>query len=234
MANKRVAIMTGGGDCPGLNAVIYGAVRVGVARYGWEVLGVEDATRGLIDLEYRFPHGNQWLSLETVRPIPYSSPLAPVIRAISRFTNAVFRPFRNLVPPIRMGAADVLEMEIEDLQIVSVAKPGADSVELDKAGFYEIRSMTVNAPVAVNPIPRESDLTHGNAEEMTAAWISSQSSVVSQDEQPTSEEQDRRQRIWSLLLITAALFLLTELMLSNFRMTAIRNGRLSDRQSSID
>ena len=113
-------------------------------------------------------------------------------------------------------------------------KPGADSVELDKAGFYEIRSMTVNAPVAVNPIPRESDLTHGNAEEMTAAWISSQSSVVSQDEKPTSEEQDRRQRIWSLLLITAALFLLTELILSNFRMTAIRNGRLSDRQSSND
>ncbi len=69
MAKKRVAIMTGGGDCPGLNAVIYGAVRVGIARYGWEVLGVEDATRGLIDLAYAFPHGNQWLTLESVRPI---------------------------------------------------------------------------------------------------------------------------------------------------------------------
>jgi 6-phosphofructokinase 1 len=66
---KRVAIMTGGGDCPGLNAVIYGAVRVGVDRYGWEVLGIEDATRGLIDLEYRFPHGNQWLTAASVRGI---------------------------------------------------------------------------------------------------------------------------------------------------------------------
>ncbi len=69
MAKKRIAIMTGGGDCPGLNAVIYAAVRVGAGRFGWEVLGVEDATRGLIDLEYRFPHGNLWLTEESVRGI---------------------------------------------------------------------------------------------------------------------------------------------------------------------
>ncbi|MBI2391605.1 MAG: ATP-dependent 6-phosphofructokinase [Deltaproteobacteria bacterium] len=69
MGVQRVAIMTGGGDCPGLNAVIYGAVRVGIEKYGWEVLGIEDATNGLIDLEYRFPKGNQWLTLESVRGI---------------------------------------------------------------------------------------------------------------------------------------------------------------------
>jgi hypothetical protein len=97
--------------------------------------------------------------------------------------------------------------------------PGADSIVVDKAGFYEIRSMNVNAFVAVNPIPRESDLTHGNAEEMTAGWISSQSSGFSQDERPTPEEQDRRQRLWSLVLILGALFLISELLLSNLRMT---------------
>ena len=35
MAVKRVAIMTGGGDCPGLNAVIRAAVRVGKEHHGW-------------------------------------------------------------------------------------------------------------------------------------------------------------------------------------------------------
>jgi 6-phosphofructokinase 1 len=69
VSKKRVAIMTGGGDCPGLNAVIYGAVKVGVGKLGWEMLGVEDATRGLIDTEYRFPHGNQWLTVDSVRGI---------------------------------------------------------------------------------------------------------------------------------------------------------------------
>jgi len=63
---KRVALVTGGGDCPGLNAVIRGAVKVGVDKYGWEVLGVEDAFNGLIDLDYASPHGNQWLTSHDV------------------------------------------------------------------------------------------------------------------------------------------------------------------------
>ena len=36
----RVALLTGGGDCPGLNAVIYAAVRKGINHYGDEVLKV--------------------------------------------------------------------------------------------------------------------------------------------------------------------------------------------------
>ncbi len=63
---KRVALVTGGGDCPGLNAVIRGAVKVGIEKYGWEVLGVEDAFNGLIDLDYASPHGNQWLAARDV------------------------------------------------------------------------------------------------------------------------------------------------------------------------
>jgi phosphofructokinase-like protein len=66
---KRVAIMTGGGDCPGLNAVIRAAVRVGKIQYGWDILGVEDAFNGLVDLDYRSPHGNRWLELDDVRGI---------------------------------------------------------------------------------------------------------------------------------------------------------------------
>jgi hypothetical protein len=102
--------------------------------------------------------------------------------------------------------------------------PGSDSVAVDRAGFYEIRAMHLNATVAVNPVSRESDLTHGNAEEMTAGWISSKSAVFAHDERPTPEEQDSRQRIWSLLLITAALFLLSELVLSNFELRSKKEG----------
>jgi len=69
MTVRRVGIMTGGGDCPGLNAVIRAAVKVGTSRYGWEVLGIEDAFWGLMDLEYRSPNGNQWLQGRNVRDI---------------------------------------------------------------------------------------------------------------------------------------------------------------------
>lgn len=60
MTIRKIGIMTGGGDCPGLNAVIRGAV-LKARALGWEVLGIEDATSGLIDLDYRSPHGNVWL-----------------------------------------------------------------------------------------------------------------------------------------------------------------------------
>jgi len=69
MAIKRVGIMTGGGDCPGLNPVIRAAVMTGIRQYGWEILGIEDAFCGLIDLDYSSPHGNRWLTERDVRDI---------------------------------------------------------------------------------------------------------------------------------------------------------------------
>jgi 6-phosphofructokinase 1 len=44
---KRVAILTGGGDCPGLNAVIRAVTRTAF-NLGWEVWGIEDGFAGLL------------------------------------------------------------------------------------------------------------------------------------------------------------------------------------------
>ncbi len=66
MSIQRIAIMTGGGDCPGLNPVIRAATITAIREYGWEVLGIEDAFSGLVDLNYRSPRGNQWLTLDLV------------------------------------------------------------------------------------------------------------------------------------------------------------------------
>jgi ATP-dependent phosphofructokinase / diphosphate-dependent phosphofructokinase len=44
----RVGVLTGGGDCPGLNAVIRAVTRRSLDR-GWEVLGVREGWRGLVD-----------------------------------------------------------------------------------------------------------------------------------------------------------------------------------------
>jgi 6-phosphofructokinase 1 len=62
MKIERIGIMTGGGDCPGLNSVIRAVVRTASRSYGWKVLGIEDAFNGLIDLQYRSPRGNTWLN----------------------------------------------------------------------------------------------------------------------------------------------------------------------------
>ena len=45
----RVGILTGGGDCPGLNAVIRAVVKVGVRRFGHEHVGILHGWRGLLE-----------------------------------------------------------------------------------------------------------------------------------------------------------------------------------------
>ncbi len=45
----RVGVLTGGGDCPGLNAVIRGVVRKGVAEYGHEFVGFRDGWKGPLE-----------------------------------------------------------------------------------------------------------------------------------------------------------------------------------------
>lgn len=47
----RIGMLTGGGDCPGLNAVIRAVVRKGVVDYGHEIVGYRHGWRGVIDGE---------------------------------------------------------------------------------------------------------------------------------------------------------------------------------------
>ena len=46
-AVRRIGLLTGGGDCPGLNAVIWAVVR-GAAQQGIEVVGIIDGFEGLV------------------------------------------------------------------------------------------------------------------------------------------------------------------------------------------
>jgi 6-phosphofructokinase 1 len=49
----RYGVLTGGGDCPGLNAVIRAIVRKGVSQYGHEFVGYRDGWRGPLEGESR-------------------------------------------------------------------------------------------------------------------------------------------------------------------------------------
>lgn len=45
----RVGVLTGGGDCPGLNAVIRAVVRKGVGEYGYDFVGFRDGWKGPLE-----------------------------------------------------------------------------------------------------------------------------------------------------------------------------------------
>ncbi len=49
---KRIAIMTGGGDCPGLNAVIRAVTRKAIMENHWEVIGIKNGYNGLYNADF--------------------------------------------------------------------------------------------------------------------------------------------------------------------------------------
>jgi phosphofructokinase-like protein len=59
----RIGMLTGGGDCPGLNAVIRAVVRKGIDAYGDQLLGFRDGWRGVLEGSF------QELTIESTRGI---------------------------------------------------------------------------------------------------------------------------------------------------------------------
>lgn len=49
---KKIALLTGGGDCPGLNAVIRAVTRTAILQYGYEVIGYKFGYRGLYNNDF--------------------------------------------------------------------------------------------------------------------------------------------------------------------------------------
>lgn len=48
----KVGILSGGGDAPGINAVIRAVVRKGIQNYGYEIIGIKDGWAGLLEAEF--------------------------------------------------------------------------------------------------------------------------------------------------------------------------------------
>src|SRR5438105_11924409 len=61
--SMRIGVLTGGGDCPGLNAVIRAVVRKGIDHHVHSILGFRDGWRGALEATY------DELTIESVRGI---------------------------------------------------------------------------------------------------------------------------------------------------------------------
>jgi ATP-dependent phosphofructokinase / diphosphate-dependent phosphofructokinase len=123
----RVGVLTGGGDCPGLNAVIRAVTRRSLTR-GYEVVGVRDGWRGLIDGRFMalgpreisgiLPRGGTILG--TTRTNPYKSDDG-VERVLASFESA------GLTALVAIGGEDTLGVaaklhEEHGLPVVGVPK----------------------------------------------------------------------------------------------------------------
>jgi ATP-dependent phosphofructokinase / diphosphate-dependent phosphofructokinase len=122
-----VGVLTGGGDCPGLNAVIRAVTRRSLDR-GYEVLGVRDGWRGLVDGRFQqlgareisgiLPRGGTILG--TTRTNPYKSDHG-ARRVLSNFDE------QGLTALVVIGGEDTLGVaarlfEEDGLPVVGVPK----------------------------------------------------------------------------------------------------------------
>lgn len=138
--------MTGGGDCPGLNAVIR-AVVMKAKRRGWDVLGIEDATEGLIDIEHRSPRGNRFLQVDDVHDI---LPRGGTILGTSNRAN----PFRYVVD----DGDGPEERDVSDRCVQNVATLGLDAlVSVGGDGSMRIAERLAAKGINIVGVPKTID-----------------------------------------------------------------------------
>ncbi len=158
MAIRKVGIMTGGGDCPGLNPVIRAAVTTGLRKYGWEILGIEDAFMGLIDLEYRSPHGNFWLDERSVLDIlPKGGTILGTSNRSHPFKYAVEKNGRVVETDI----SDRVMENFEELGLDALISIGGDGSMEIAQGFVEKGMRVVGVPKTIDNDLSATDVTFG-------------------------------------------------------------------------
>lgn len=150
---RRIGVLTGGGDCPGLNAVIRAVVKTAINEYGWEVMGIEDGFEGLI-----LPGKVRPLTLQDVRGI---LPRGGTILGTTNRANPFAYPVKT---PQGEKVEDVSERVIHyahDLELDALVVIGGDgslriAAELGKKGLS-----LVGVPKTIDNDLSETALTFG-------------------------------------------------------------------------
>jgi 6-phosphofructokinase 1 len=137
---KRIAISTGGGDAPGLNAVIRAAVLSAINR-GWEVYGIRDGYNGLLMPEQYIEGGLIRLTREKVRGITH---LGGTIIGTTNRGNPLKYPIKGLDDTItEIDRSDELIRAFRLHQIDALISVGGDGSmhianELAKKGLWVV------------------------------------------------------------------------------------------------
>jgi ATP-dependent phosphofructokinase / diphosphate-dependent phosphofructokinase len=123
----RIGMLTGGGDCPGLNAVIRAAVRKGIWHYGDEFVGFREGWRGVLD------DRTMVLDLETTSGILQKG--GTILRSSRTNVKKIPGGFEQCLAVIQKNKLDALiAMGGDDTQSISVelAKRGVNCVGVPK------------------------------------------------------------------------------------------------------
>ncbi|WP_141330995.1 6-phosphofructokinase [Myxococcus sp. AB025B] len=114
----RLGVLTGGGDCPGLNALIRGLVKRGTHEFGHEFVGIENGYMGLVEPDLTRP-----LTEEDTRGI---LPKGGTILGTSNRANPFIYAFREGERWVERDVSDAVLRRCEALKLDGVIAVGGD------------------------------------------------------------------------------------------------------------
>ena len=115
---KKIAILTGGGDAPGLNAVIRAAVKTAIYEYDCEVIGIRNGYDGFIDEEGIVP-----LEIKDVRGIlPRGGTILGTVNRGNPYARKVIRDGKE----VTLDVSDEIIKGIERLKVDALLVLGGD------------------------------------------------------------------------------------------------------------
>jgi phosphofructokinase-like protein len=138
----KVGILTGGGDCPGLNAVIRAVVRRAEV-HSFEVMGIRDGWKGLLEVEGR----TQRLTVESISGILH---VGGTILGTSR-TNPFKRP----------NGAERLLANVAELGLGAIIAVGGEDTLGVAHRLHELGAKVVGVPKTIDNDLSGTDFTFG-------------------------------------------------------------------------
>src|ERR1700759_4537731 len=182
----RIGVLTGGGDCPGLNAVIRAVVRKGIDAYGDQLIGFRDGWRGVLEASFMeltiestrgiLPRGGTILGSSRTNPYAREDGVSRVRGTLSDF---------NLDGLIAIGGEDTLgvanRLNMDGVNVIVVPK----TIDNDLGGT----DVTFGFDTALHIATEAIDRLHTTAEShnrilvvevmgRTAGWIALHSGVA--------------------------------------------------------
>lgn len=150
--SKTIAILTGGGDCPGLNAVIRGVVR-SAAQKNWRVIGIEDGFDGLLSGQRI-----RELNNKSVRGILQ---LGGTILGTSNHGNPLNYPVEKNGETHYIDVSDRVIENFNQLGVDALIAVGGDGTLKIAQHLYELGLNVVGIPKTIDNDLKATDVTFG-------------------------------------------------------------------------
>ena len=157
---KKIAVLTGGGDCPGLNAVIRAVTKTAINQYKLEVWGIEDGYRGLIE--------------DRIHPLSFQDvsnilTLGGTILGSCNSSNPFHFPVQSGRRIVNKDVSDICLENLRNRGIDAVVCIGGDGTMCSAAAFAKKGLTVMGVPKTIDNDVWGTDITFGFNTAVTTA-----------------------------------------------------------------